>query len=329
MICFTKYFVCRLPGVGCWFDRFMHCLSYFDCAAGRLLCLGAKFQESSLLGFIHPNRNILRIYKYVLVCTSSCSLFWVLARMPILLISSYCPLPHRTLNLLQIEETPLAGRRHALVTGGPSRYVSINNDGGGGMSISNSDKDPVGEGGEEAQGLLASGGGYSRRVGSGKASAASVAPACAGDLVPIIGSRRKAAVGAGRAKRRGSLNKGAEEGARRNAATMAASGSRSSRSSSSRSNGRKPGLSHSKPPLKVSRSLFIEIENKASEPPRKATPTRGRVASRRQHDGVVVHGRTSATGEDADDEHDSDGESGVTVEFEGGKRTGVREQVNY
>ncbi|CAN0272013.1 unnamed protein product [Pylaiella littoralis] len=212
----------------------------------------------------------------------------------------------------EIEETALAGRRHALVTGGPSRHLGANTNTkhNGGMPSINDEKEE-GQAGEcgEFRGLLAKGGGDSGRKGPRNAAAeAAVAPAYGGGYVRVMCSRRKAAVGAGRAKRRGSLGRGAGTGVRRDAAAAAAAGS----SSSSSSSGRKAGLSQNneRPPLKVSRSLFIEIENKASEPPRKAPPARGRAFSKRQHNGVVVHGRTSASGENADDEQgDSDDEA--------------------
>lgn len=212
-------------------------------------------------------------------------------------------------NLLQIEETAIAGRRHALVTGG--RSLNANNNRGGMSNSDDTEETSAGEGGEEAGGLLATVGGYSRRAGSRKvaAAAAAVAPACAGGMVSVIGSRRKAAVGAGRAKRRGSFGKVAGAGGTR-AATLAAAAVAAEVGSSSSSSRAKVRLSPNKPPLKVSRSLFIEIENKASEPPRKGTPARGQAASRRHHNGVAVHGRMSASGDDADDEQgDSDGES--------------------
>lgn len=240
--------------------------------------------------------------------------------------------------VFQIEETIVAGRRRALVTLGPSKHLGANSSSSSSSSRAACAEEEDGEGDGEARGLLVRGG--SRAAMSG--AAVSGAPVCAGvGLVPGVGSRRKAAVGAGRAKRRTSSGAGRRDAA---AAGRGTSGSTcgirgsggggggccargvSSSGAGERcggrgrgGGGREAGSSH---PLKVSRRLFIEIENKASEPPpprRAPPPDRRWRADRRHRLGAAVRGLDSnartrrlgggAHGNADDGQGDSDGES--------------------
>ena len=219
----------------------------------------------------------------------------------------------------QIEETVVAGRRRALVTLGPNKYLGAadNNTAAAAATATTSrsstyEEEEDGQGDEEARGLLAR--------STSRPAAASRAHACVGGglgIVPGVGSRRKAAVGAGRAKRRPSFGaragpgggggRGRDVGGRGPPGASSSCGSRSSRgcgvsngrleggggrcgASGGGIDGEAGGAFDEKPPLKVSRRLFIEIENKASEPPppprrHPALAERGRAASRRQRGG--------------------------------------------
>eukprot|EP00903_Cladosiphon_okamuranus_P016357 g15085.t1 len=236
----------------------------------------------------------------------------------------------------EIEETVVAGRRRALVTLGPNKYLGANNNNNDGSgSTYAKEEGGVGYEDEESQGLLVRGG--SRLAKSG-------APPCAGCLVPGVGTRRKAAVGAGRAKRRASCvararamgtggGGGRDSGGRGPDVSRCrggpggrcgggGDGGREVDSGAGSGSGSGSGSSHKKRPLKVSRMLFIEIENKASEPPppsrRQQTPgVRGRAASRRARGGAAVRGpdpgerRTRRLGGGADgDADDEQGDSG-------------------
>ncbi|CAM9911209.1 unnamed protein product [Laminaria digitata] len=181
----------------------------------------------------------------------------------------------------EIEETSAAGRYAVVGTGG--RRVS--------------------DGGEAREALLApfcgSGCGVGKTTDVGRRSNASLA----------LGGRRaarKAAVGAGRAKRAValappgrdscSINSGPGEtgGSRRGGGGGAGPrrGGRCGGSSGSGGGGDEGGRACNKRPSRLSRPLFIEIENKASEPPVRVAGAAGAGgAARRQKGSVVVAGQ--------------------------------------
>lgn len=249
------------------------------------------------------------------------------------LTGNHSTTPTNILHGFQIEETDVAGRRRALVTLGPNKHVGV-----GSSSRSSCSRSPPmfaedqdGEGDEEARGLLSGSG--SRPMMSSRGAV------CAEGGVPGVGSRRKAAVGAGRAKRRTSLGARAgssrpalppAEGRGSSACTCAGGGGDGDDIEA----GSSSCLSKKRPP-KVSRRLFIDIENKASEPPpprRHAPADRGRPAGRRQRGrAAAVRGLGlgpgararrlggGARGDADDDQGDSGGEiSGTAGLGEGG-----------
>ncbi|CAN0135437.1 unnamed protein product, partial [Hapterophycus canaliculatus] len=184
----------------------------------------------------------------------------------------------------EIEETAVAGRRHALIPGVPSGHMfhlgasaknAVGSGSGGGSGGDNDGEEEEGEAmDEESRGLLVKGGARTSVV------MAPIAPFCGG----CGGGRRKAAVGAGRAKRRASLGARASGdggcgGSSAEKTRISNAGGHTRGGSGVGGAGRWCDGGHSgggggsgdrgnDRPRKVSRSLFIEIENKASEPPR-------------------------------------------------------------
>ncbi|CAN0176258.1 unnamed protein product [Scytosiphon promiscuus] len=248
----------------------------------------------------------------------------------------------------EIEETAEAGRRHALVTvvpNGQSYHLGAGaieaaaGRNGSGDDGREREEEEEGDGeSEESRGLLVKDGPRTTTVVvvGATGTAAAIAPfyGNGGVLGLGVSGRRKAAVGAGRAKRRACLVARASRGAGRGAPAGGTqnNGVGGGLGAGEAGTGRQwcgnGGGGGSKRPRKVSRPLFIEIENKASEPPRvprqtaaqkKAAAARGyrsRTAAvgqeqqqqrRRQRRRRTGHVGSSA--EDADDEQgDSDEE---------------------